>query len=273
MIPANTNRFGWSLFHKELGLFFSGDKLRLGNGGESGVFPPTIGGRNRQAVNNYGNQQKFRNFEILGDKLGNNMILGDSTKNSFNGRPTRAFIFKLTVENMALRVFKYEDGKRKCFRLKLNEVIKYGPLNVETRVPIPTIFNRIVSARLDKAHTLAPEDPKGKGPLVQSSTQPVAQPLVQPVAQPLYVLGSQVLKPRENQLGENESWGLPPLERQVGESSSSDGTMPMRVFGDLETRKDLASRCSSTAFNLDSVKVVFSVVTGSDAEVTHGIGN
>ena len=68
-----------------------------------------------------------------------------------------------------------------------------GPLNVETRVPTPPIFNRIVSAGLDEAHTLAPEDPKGKGPLVQ--------PLVQPVTQPLYVLGSQVLKPMENQLG------------------------------------------------------------------------
>ena len=141
-------------------------------------------------MNNYGNQQNFRNFEILGDKLGNNVILGDSTKNSFNGRPTRAFIFKLTAENMALRISKSEDGKRKCFRLKPNEVIKYGPLNVEIRVPIPPIFNRTIFAGLDKAHTLAPEDPKGKGPLVQPSVELVAQPLVQLVAQPLYVLGS-----------------------------------------------------------------------------------
>ena len=59
----------------------------------------------------------------------------------------------------------------------------------------------------------------------------------------------------------------------MGESSSSDGTMPMRVFGDLETGKDLASRCSSAAVNLDFVKAVFSMVTGSNAEVTHGIGN
>jgi len=106
MIPTSTNRSGWSLFHKELGLFFPGDKSRPGNGGESGVFLLAIGGQNRQAVNNYGNQQKFRHFEILGDKLGNNVILVDSSKNSFNGRPTRAFIFKLIAENMALRVFK-----------------------------------------------------------------------------------------------------------------------------------------------------------------------
>ena len=143
------------------------------------------------------------------------------------------------------RIFKSEDGKIKCFRLKPNEVIKHGPLNVETRVPIPPIFNKIVSAGLDKVHTLAPEDPKGKGPLVQ--------PLVQPVGQPLYVLVSQVLKPIENQPGESESRGLSPLERQVGESSNSDGTMQMRIFGDIEIGNDSASRGSSAAANLDSV--------------------
>ena len=41
----------------------------------------------------------------------------------------------------------------------------------------------------------------------------VVQPLAQPVAQPLYVLGSQVLKPIENQLGESKSRGLKPIER------------------------------------------------------------
>nr|POE56139.1 hypothetical protein CFP56_41229 [Quercus suber] len=33
MIPASTNRFGWSSFHKELGFFFFGDKSRLGSFG------------------------------------------------------------------------------------------------------------------------------------------------------------------------------------------------------------------------------------------------
>ena len=47
----------------------------------------------------------------------------------------------------------------------------------------------------------------------------------------------------------------------------------MRAFGALETRKDSVSRCSSAAINLDSVKADFSMVTGSDAEVTHGIVN
>ena len=68
MIPVSTNCSGWSLFHKELGLFFSGDKSRPCNGVEIGVFSPANGGRNRQVGNNYGNQQKFRNFEILVDK-------------------------------------------------------------------------------------------------------------------------------------------------------------------------------------------------------------
>ena len=59
----------------------------------------------------------------------------------------------------------------------------------------------------------------------------------------------------------------------MGESSSSDVTMPTRVFGDLEIENDSASRCSSTVANLNFVKAVFSMVTGFDAEVTHGIGN
>ena len=49
--------------------------------------------------------------------------------------------------------------------------------------------------------------------------------------------------------------------------------MPTRVFGDLEIENDSASRCCSTVANLNSVKAVFSVVMGSNAEVTHGIGN
>ena len=56
-----------------------------------------------------------------------------------------------------------------------------------------------------------------------------------------------------NQLGESESQGLPPLERQVGESSSSDGMMSTRVFGDIEIGNDSASRGGSAAANLDSV--------------------
>ena len=145
-------------------------------------------------MNYYGNQQNFRNFEILGDKLGNNVILGDSTKNSFDGRPTRAFIFKLTAENMALRIFKSEDGKRKCFRLKPNEVIKYGPLNVEIQVPIPPIFNRTIFAGLDKAHTLAPEDPKGKGafsPTLSRARSPAFSPACSPTFVCVGILGSE----------------------------------------------------------------------------------
>lgn len=37
MIPEGTNRLGWSSFIKELGLFFSGDKLRPVNGREGGA--------------------------------------------------------------------------------------------------------------------------------------------------------------------------------------------------------------------------------------------
>ena len=86
------------------------------------------------------------------------------------------------------------------------------------------------------------------------------------------MLGSQVLKTMENSLGESEYWDLPPLERQVGASSSGDGMMPMRDFGDPVTGKESASRCSSDIVNLDSGKAVFSGFMGFGAEVTHGLG-
>ena len=94
-------------------------------------------------------------------------------------------------------------------------------------------------------------------PLAQPLAQLVTQPLDQPVTQSLYMLESQALKLIENQVGESESWDLPLLERQVGESLSSDRMMLMRFFGDPETGKDSALRCSLDAVNLDSGKTVF----------------
>ena len=56
----------------------------------------------------YGNQQKIRNFEKFGTKLGQNVIHGDSIVNVsiINGRPIWAFNFKLTPAILALRVSK-----------------------------------------------------------------------------------------------------------------------------------------------------------------------
>ena len=44
----------------------------------------------------YGNQQKIRNFEKIGTKLGQNVIHGDPIVNVLfiNGRPMQAFNFK-----------------------------------------------------------------------------------------------------------------------------------------------------------------------------------
>ena len=62
----------------------------------------------------YGNQQKIKNFEKIGTKLGQNVIHGDPILNVsiINGRPTRAFNFKLTPTVLALRVCKPEGGRR-----------------------------------------------------------------------------------------------------------------------------------------------------------------
>ena len=74
-------------------------------------------------------------------------------------------------------------------------------------------------------------------------------------------------------MGESESQDLPLLERQVSESSSSDGMMPMRVFGDPMTGNDSVLRCSSDLVNHDSGEALFFGFMSFGAEVTHGLGN
>ena len=72
MIPASSNRAGWSLFQKELRNFCFGAKLvslakvSLNNGGGGGQLAG--GGRSGKSMSIYGNQQKIRNFEKNGTK-------------------------------------------------------------------------------------------------------------------------------------------------------------------------------------------------------------
>ena len=124
MIPASSNRAGWSLFQKELRIFCSGAKpislakVSFNNGGGGGKL--VGGGRSGKFLSVYGNQQKIRNFDKIGTFLGN-VMHGKSIENvsvikgnvsAFTGRPTRAFQFKLTPATLELRVCKPENGRR-----------------------------------------------------------------------------------------------------------------------------------------------------------------
>ena len=86
MIPASSNRAGWSLFQKELKNFCFGAKLAsqakvtFNNGGGGGG-QPAGGGRSGKILSVYGNQRKSRNFEKNRTKWGQNMMHGDSTEN------------------------------------------------------------------------------------------------------------------------------------------------------------------------------------------------
>ena len=82
------------------------------NSGGGGQF--VGGGQSGKLMFVYGNQQKIRNFEKIGTKLGQNVIHGDPIVNVsvINGRPTQAFNFKLTPTVLALRVCKLEGGRR-----------------------------------------------------------------------------------------------------------------------------------------------------------------
>nr|POE76481.1 hypothetical protein CFP56_18934 [Quercus suber] len=270
MIPASTNRLGWSLFHKELGFFFSGDKSRPRNKGGSSDFLPANGGRNRQARNNYGNQQKLRNFEILGDKLGNNVILGDSTK--LNGRPIHAFTFKLTAENLALRVFKSEDGKRKCFKLKPNDTT-YGPLKVETWVKPSDkdgLFNEKVQRPLIPSNTMQADSGPGKSGVLVRASRPI---LIGRSSSETRVVTADPKAKAKGLLAQShalEAGGLKPIHGRVGKSSNTGGCMPMEVSSAPGAETDMKRVHSSSVMDPDSSKDVSSAVTNSDVEETHG---
>ena len=125
MIPASSNRAGWTLFQKELRIFCYGakpvslDKVSLNKGGGGGQLAG--GGQSGKSMPNFGNQQKFRNFEKIETKRGQNRLHGVSFEiglarngnvSALSGRPTRAFKFNLTPALLALRVCKPEGGKR-----------------------------------------------------------------------------------------------------------------------------------------------------------------
>lgn len=85
---------------------------------------PAGGGQAGLHMINYGNQRQSRNSENTGVILGRNVIHGDSIVNvpNINGRPMSAFIFKLTPANLALRIFKTDEGKCKVSRLDPNGI-------------------------------------------------------------------------------------------------------------------------------------------------------
>ena len=85
MIPASSNRAGWSLFQNELRNFCFGAKpvslakVSVFNGGGGGQLAND--GRSGKSMFVYGNQQKFRKFETNGTKWGQNVIRGVSFEN------------------------------------------------------------------------------------------------------------------------------------------------------------------------------------------------
>ena len=125
MIPASSNRAGWSLFQNELRNFCFGAKpvslakVSVFNGGGGGQLASD--GQSRKSMFVSGNQQKFRKFGKNGTKWGQNVIHGDyfeyglarnGNVSALSGRPTWACKFKLTPSLLALRVCKPVGGRR-----------------------------------------------------------------------------------------------------------------------------------------------------------------
>ena len=127
MIPVSSNHASWSLFQREMRNFFTSAnpvsmaEVSSKNGGSAGG-QSAGGGRSGKILSAYGHQQKFRNFEKFGAILGQNWIPRVPTVNGsvlngnvsvINGRPMRAFTFKVTLAFLALRVSKPEG--KKCY--------------------------------------------------------------------------------------------------------------------------------------------------------------
>ena len=126
MIPASSNRAGWSLFQREMRDFFTGAKpismveASSKNGGGGGG-QSASGDRSGKILSAIGHQCKFRNFEKFGAILGQNRIPRGHAEDGLvlkgkvlviNGRPMQTCTFKMTPACLALRVCKIEGGKR-----------------------------------------------------------------------------------------------------------------------------------------------------------------
>ena len=146
MIPASSNRAGWSLFQREMRNFFTSAKpvamaeaSSKNGGGGGGQY--ASGDRSGNLLSAYGHQQKFRDFEKVGANLGQSGIPEVPTVNGLvlngnvsviNGRPTWTCIFKLTPATLALKVCKTEGGKRSVYGMDKNQfswpkVLSGGP--------------------------------------------------------------------------------------------------------------------------------------------------
>nr|POE50030.1 hypothetical protein CFP56_38472 [Quercus suber] len=156
MVLASSKRSGWCLFSKELDSFLSGSNDVCVEGRTSNVAVdggPTDGdGHNGKKFFKTGNQWKLRKFENSRAILGHNVLKGEIVVivSNKNGRPMRDFMFKLTTNNLALRVSKSKGGKR---------VVSWtNPHNSHKSIKSgPVIFKNIFVH--DKAHLA---DPRGK---------------------------------------------------------------------------------------------------------------
>ena len=110
-VPASSNWARWCLFSKELDSFLSGSNTVQVEGrnsvGDDGGGPSAGGGHDGKKLIKTGNQRKLRNFENSSAILGHNVLKGETvvTVSNKNGRPTRDFLFKLTTDILALKVF------------------------------------------------------------------------------------------------------------------------------------------------------------------------
>ncbi|KAF3947876.1 hypothetical protein CMV_026057 [Castanea mollissima] len=286
MVPASSNRSGWSLFSKELDSFLSGSKTgwmkgRISDedaGAGAGPALTAGGGHFGKKSPKIRKQRKLRNFEFFRADSGNNVRkeVSGGTVFSVNGRPTREFKFEVTPAILALRVTKSFGGKR---------VVTWSnqPSSLKPITSGPVMLSGLDKDLSHKATESGPilltghdkaqvADPRGKAQNGFSFHRGVGASAIH--IQCARVVGECSKSPMKSSalpvMPEGSSAGLPPASTPDS-SSEHLASNPSSELGAPVTETPSALRCSSAAGFLDSGKVALPLDTFSDAEDSHDL--
>ncbi|KAF3973645.1 hypothetical protein CMV_002939 [Castanea mollissima] len=280
MVPASSNRSGWSLFSKELDRFLSGSNTasvigRISDeeaGAGAGPALTVGGGHFGKKSPKIRKQRKLRKFEFFRADSGNNVFKDGSgvTVSSINGRPTRDFKFEVSPVSLALRVTKTIGGKRLVNwvnQFSTQKPISSGPvlLSGHDKVLSHKALDSgpIFLTGQDKAQV---DDPRDKAQNGLSFHRGVGvRSLHNQSVREVGECSKPPMKPSAlSVMPEGATAGLPPASTP-GSSSESLAPSPSRELGTPVNETPSAIRCSSAAVLLDSGKAVLPLDTFSDA--------
>ncbi|KAF3973956.1 hypothetical protein CMV_002666 [Castanea mollissima] len=199
-----------------------------------------------------------------------NVILGDSAINNsiINGRPTRAFSYKLTTATLALRIFKLEGGKRCVSWMGPND----RGLNNEGGLGACIVLNE--SQGLDGACNVSWMGPNNRG--LDKEAKPVSNSVIGKAH--FTISKDPEGKGLSASCPSDVSLGFDSRDRLVGESSRVVGRVSMGAMDDsmadkwIEMRRDMSkmlpdSIMTQSSAGIDSEPSIRVNIHGFNSEV------